>query len=53
MTAVTFTYIAAEKIGFGLPYTWANAIGIAAAVVALAAFFVAFRKPALKEVGAE
>jgi len=53
MTAVTFAYIAAEKIGFGLPYAWANAIGIAAAVAALAAFFVAFRKPAIEEAGAE
>jgi carbon starvation protein CstA len=54
MTAVTFAYIAAEKIGFGLPYQTANIIGIAAAVAALVAFFVAFRKPAgVKEVGAE
>ncbi|WP_316975672.1 carbon starvation CstA family protein [Shumkonia mesophila] len=53
MTAVTFTYIAAEKIGFSLPYTWANAIGIGAAVIALVAFFVVFHKPTLKEVGAE
>jgi hypothetical protein len=53
MTAVTFTYIAVEKIGFSLPYAWGNAIGIGAAAVALAAFFIAFRKPVLKEVGAE
>ena len=44
MTAVTFAYISAEKIGFGLPYTWANAIGIGAAALALGAFFVAFGK---------
>jgi carbon starvation protein CstA len=53
MTAVTFAYIAAEKIGFGLPYMWANTIGNAAAAAALAAFFVAFRKPVLEEAGAE
>lgn len=54
MTAVTFAYIAAEKIGFGLSYQTSNLIGIAAAVAALVAFFVAFRKPAsLEKVGAE
>lgn len=42
MTAVTFSYLSMEKIGFNLPYTWANAIGIACAVAALVAFFVAF-----------
>jgi carbon starvation protein CstA len=44
MTAVTFAYISAEKIGFGLPYDIANGIGIAAAVAALVAFFVVFGK---------
>jgi carbon starvation protein CstA len=44
MTAVTFAYISAEKIGFNLPYTWANAIGIGAAAIALAWFFAAFGK---------
>jgi carbon starvation protein CstA len=56
MTAVTFAYIAAEKIGFGLPYMASNLIGVAAAVVATVAFFVAFRKPDVpdvKQVGAE
>jgi len=42
MTAVTFTYISMEKIGLNLPYTWANAIGIACAVSAFVAFFIAF-----------
>ncbi|MBN2752840.1 MAG: carbon starvation protein A [Rhodospirillaceae bacterium] len=42
MTAVTFSYISAEKIGFGLSYDIANGIGIAAAVCAFVAFFVAF-----------
>lgn len=54
MTAVTFTYLANAQIGFGLPMQWANLIGIAAAVVAVVWFFVAFRKPAsLEKVGAE
>lgn len=46
MTAVTISYIANAQIGFGLPYTWANIIGIAAAVAALAGFLYAFRGPA-------
>lgn len=54
MTAVTFTYLANAKIGFGLPMEYANMIGIAAAVIAVAAFFFAFRnKPAVSEAGAE
>ena len=42
MTAVTFAYISAEKIGLNLPYDIANWIGIAAAVLAFIAFFMAF-----------
>ena len=38
MTAVTFAYISAEKIGFSLPYNVANIIGVVAAAAALAAF---------------
>ncbi len=53
MTAVTFSYISAEKIGFGLPYDIANGIGIAAAVAALVAFFVAFGKKKTTETPAE
>jgi len=54
MTAVTFTYLANAKIGFGLPMEYANMIGIAAAVVAVVAFFYAFRKkPAVGQAGAD
>ncbi|MCG8507672.1 MAG: carbon starvation protein A [Rhodospirillales bacterium] len=49
MTAVTFTYLANAKIGFGLPMEWANVIGIGAAVIAVAVFFYAFRKPTFHE----
>ncbi len=53
MTAVTVTFFANAPIGLGLPIAWANWIGIAAAGAAFVVFFVALRKPALKEVGAE
>jgi carbon starvation protein CstA len=45
MTAVTFSYIASATIGFGLPYDWANGIGVLAAVAALVAFFVGVHGP--------
>ena len=48
MTAVTIAYIASAKIGFGLPYMWANIIGVVAAAAALVAFLYAFRRPAVK-----
>ncbi|ADD67024.1 carbon starvation protein CstA [Denitrovibrio acetiphilus DSM 12809] len=44
MTAVTVTYLAYAKIGFGLDIQISTYIGIVAAVVAVIAFFVAFRK---------
>ena len=53
MTAVTFTYLANAQIGFGLDMQWATIIGIAAAVIATAWFFYAFRRPVVGEVGAE
>ena len=53
MTAVTFAYISAEKIGFGLPYDVANWIGIAAAVVAFGAFFYAFGRKSAGKAPAE
>ncbi len=53
MTAVTFAYISAEKIGFGLPYNIANGIGIAAAVAALTAFFFAFGRKKVTDAPAE
>jgi carbon starvation protein CstA len=45
MTAVTFAYICAEKIGFDLPYTVSNVVGIVAAAAAFGAFMWAIRKP--------
>lgn len=44
MTAVTFTYLAYAKIGFGMDLRISTYIGISIAVAALIAFFVAFRK---------
>jgi carbon starvation protein CstA len=43
MTTVSFAYLANAKIGFGLPVPVATAIGVAATVAALAAFFAVFR----------
>ena len=43
MTAVTVTYLANAQIGFNLPMSVANVIGIGATVVATVAFFYAFR----------
>ncbi|MEF2074571.1 carbon starvation CstA family protein [Consotaella aegiceratis] len=53
MTAVTIAYIAAEKIGFGLPYTVANVLGIAAAVISLGAFLLLNRRPSITPAPAE
>lgn len=53
MTAVTITYIAVEKIGFGLPMMVGNAIGVAAAVAAFVAFLVLTRRPAVTAAPAE
>ncbi len=43
MTAVATTYLAYDKIGFGLSLTLSTAIGIGAAVLSLLAFLVKFR----------
>jgi len=53
MTAVTFSYICAEKIGFNMPYSIANWIGIVAAAVAFGAFFYAFGRKKTGEAPAE
>jgi carbon starvation protein CstA len=45
MTAVTVAYICAERIGFALPYTMSNVIGIAGGAAALAAFLYFIHKP--------
>ncbi len=47
MTAVVITYLAYDKIGFGLSLEVSTGIGIAAAVASLIAFFVAFRSCAV------
>lgn len=44
MTAVTVTYLANAQIGFNLPMTAANSIGIATTVIATIAFFLVFRE---------
>jgi carbon starvation protein CstA len=53
MTAVTFAYICAEKIGFDLPYTVSNVVGIVAAAAAFGAFMWTIRKPADAPAAAE
>jgi carbon starvation protein CstA len=53
MTAVTFAYISAEKIGFSLPYMVSNVIGLVAAAVALVAFLVFIRRPVVTPAPAE
>jgi len=53
MTAVTFTYLANAKIGFGLEMQVATSIGIAAAVIATAVFFYAFRQRPVAQKPAE
>jgi carbon starvation protein CstA len=40
MTAVSVTYLCFDRIGFSLPYTVANAVGIGTAVACLALFLV-------------
>jgi len=44
MTAVTITYLAYAKIGFGMELQVSTYIGVCAAIVSLIAFFVVFRK---------
>jgi carbon starvation protein CstA len=44
MTAVTITYLAYAKIGFGLNLQISTYIGVTASIVSGIAFFVAFRK---------
>jgi carbon starvation protein CstA len=44
MTAVTFTYLAYAKIGFGMDLRISTYIGIFVAAASFVAFFVAFRK---------
>jgi carbon starvation protein CstA len=53
MTAVTFAYISAEKIGFSLPYNVSNIIGVVAGAAALAFFLYAIRRPAVTPAAAE
>ncbi|OQY21683.1 MAG: carbon starvation protein A [Desulfobacteraceae bacterium 4572_35.2] len=44
MTAVSATYLAYAKIGFGLPLEIANYIGIASAIFAFGVFMIRFRR---------
>jgi len=44
MTAVTFTYLAYAKIGFGMDLRISTYIGIFVAAASFVAFFIAFRK---------
>ncbi len=53
MTAVAASYLAYDKIGFGLPLPVATAIGAGAAFLALALFLVKFRRGGIEEVASE
>jgi carbon starvation protein CstA len=53
MTAVTFAYICAEKIGFNLSFMMSNVIGIGAGAIALAAFLVFISRPVVTPAAAE
>ena len=46
MTAVATTYLAYDKIGFGIPLQISTWIGIGVAVASLALFLIKFRNPA-------
>jgi carbon starvation protein CstA len=48
MTAVSVTYLCFDRIGFSLPYTVANAIGIGTAIACLALFLVKGAAPSPK-----
>ena len=47
MSAVSVTYLAYDKIGFGIPLTISTAIGVLAAATFLALFLIKFRSSAL------
>jgi carbon starvation protein CstA len=53
MTAVAASYLAYDKIGFGLPLPVATAIGAGAAFLALALFLIKFRRGGIEEVASE
>jgi len=48
MTAVSITYLCFDRIGFSLPYTVANVVGIGAAIACLALFLVKGSAPSPK-----